>query len=120
MVKSTICSSRGPGFHFEHPHDGSQPSVIPATASVEPGMRMVHRHVQAKHPDTFKKMSDVVSVGRLPPVPLVSLLSGIIGMTPSRGVGHFITKKVEFTSYVGWGMRTSLEMDEVLTPLCWH
>jgi hypothetical protein len=28
VVKSTSCSSRGPEFNSQHPHDGSQPSVI--------------------------------------------------------------------------------------------
>jgi hypothetical protein len=28
MVKSTDCSSRGPEFNSQHPHDGSQPSVM--------------------------------------------------------------------------------------------
>jgi hypothetical protein len=28
VVKSTDCSSKGPEFHFQQPHGGSQPSVM--------------------------------------------------------------------------------------------
>jgi hypothetical protein len=31
-VKSTDCSSQGPEFNSQHPHDGSQPSVMGSDA----------------------------------------------------------------------------------------
>jgi hypothetical protein len=33
-VKSTGCSSRGPEFNSQHPHGGSQPSVMGSDACV--------------------------------------------------------------------------------------
>ena len=33
MVKSTDCSSRGPEFNSQQPHDGSQPSVMRSVPS---------------------------------------------------------------------------------------
>jgi hypothetical protein len=32
VVKSTDCSSRGPEFNSQHPHGGSQPSVMGSDA----------------------------------------------------------------------------------------
>jgi hypothetical protein len=39
-VKSTVCSSRGPGFNSQHPHGGSQPSVIKSGALFQPEVCM--------------------------------------------------------------------------------
>lgn len=36
MVKSTDCSSKGRGFHFQHPHGGSQFSVTPVLEDPTP------------------------------------------------------------------------------------
>jgi hypothetical protein len=41
MVKSTSCSSRGPGFGSQHPHHGSQSSVtlVPGDLMLSAGTR---------------------------------------------------------------------------------
>lgn len=36
MVKSTACSSRGPRFNSQHPHDGTQLSVTPDPGDLTP------------------------------------------------------------------------------------
>jgi hypothetical protein len=59
-VKSTDCSSKGPGFNSQQPHGGSQPSVMGSDAlfSSPIGTRHasgVHTYMQAKHANTLKK-----------------------------------------------------------------
>ena len=48
-VKSTSCSSRGPGFKPHHLHGGSQPSVTPAPGHVTPSSgpfgKSMHRYI---------------------------------------------------------------------------
>jgi hypothetical protein len=50
-VRSTGCSSRGPGFHSQHLHSSSQPSVTPFSVDLMPSsglfrhcMYMVHKY----------------------------------------------------------------------------
>lgn len=57
-VGNTCCSSRGPGFDSQPPHDGSQLSVSPAPGDLSPSLVSVgteracgiQRYMKAKQP----------------------------------------------------------------------
>jgi hypothetical protein len=46
VVKSTICSSRGPVFNSQQPHDGSQPSVMGSDALMSEDSNSVHTKIK--------------------------------------------------------------------------
>lgn len=50
-VMNTGCSSRGPGFNPQHPHDGSQPPVTPAAGDLTPSSSLqgYHTHRMYRH-----------------------------------------------------------------------
>ena len=43
-VKSTYCSSRGPGFNSQHPHGSSQLSVTPVSDTLTQTHMQAHKH----------------------------------------------------------------------------
>lgn len=61
-IKSTDCSSEGPGFNSQYIHGGSQLSLTPASRGSHPlfwpplhSMNMGHRYSQAKLPNTLNQ-----------------------------------------------------------------
>lgn len=64
MTESTGCSYREPGFSSQHPHGGSQPTVIPVLRDLMPSsgfprykecMWYIKKYMQAKHSHTYNK-----------------------------------------------------------------
>jgi len=80
VVKSTDCSSTGPGFSSQHPHGGSQLSETPVTGEsvVFSGL---HRHCkhrtngQAEHPYTYNKINTLRENHGIPSYPKLFFLN---------------------------------------------